>query len=76
MQHILHVLRARYRRARKKERSAILDEYVRTTGCHCKHAIAVLRGKRKRGERPIRRPRRARYGCGRGASLAEAVGAV
>ena len=56
-------LRARYRRARKKERSAILDEYVRTTGCHRKHAIAVLRGKRKRGERPIRRPRRARYGA-------------
>jgi len=56
-------LRARYRRASKKERSAILDEYVRTTGCHRKHAIAVLRGKRKRAERPIRRPRRARYGA-------------
>ncbi len=55
-------LRARYRKANKKERSAILDEYVKTTGYHRKYAIGVLRGKRKRAKHPIRRPRRAIYG--------------
>lgn len=55
-------LRARYRKANKKERSAILDEYVKTTGYHRKYAIGVLRGKRKRAKHPVRRPRRAIYG--------------
>jgi hypothetical protein len=55
-------LRARYRQASKKERSAILDEYVKTTGNHRKYAIGVLGGKRKRAQHPVRRPRRARYG--------------
>ena len=58
----LDLLRARYRRASKKERSAILDEYVKTTGCHRKYAIGVLRGKRKNAKHPVRRPRRAIYG--------------
>jgi hypothetical protein len=55
-------LRARYREASKKERSAILDEYVKTTGYHRKYAIGVLRSKRKRAKRPVRRPRRTIYG--------------
>jgi hypothetical protein len=55
-------LRARYRKASKKERSAILDEYVKTTGYHRKYAIGVLRSKRKRAKQPIRRPRRTIYG--------------
>jgi hypothetical protein len=54
-------LKARYAKASKKERSQILDEYVATTGCHRKHAIAVLSGRRQRVKRPIRRPRRAIY---------------
>ena len=54
-------LRKRYAQATKKERSQILDEYVKTTGCHRKHAIAVLSGKRKRVKRPIRRPRGSLY---------------
>jgi len=54
-------LRARYRKASKKERSAILDEYVKTTGCHRKYAIGVLRGKRRQAKGPIRRPRRTTY---------------
>lgn len=54
-------LRARYAKASKPERSKILDEYVATTGCHRKHAIAVLRGKRQRVRGPIHRPRRAYY---------------
>ncbi len=58
----LDLLRARYRKASKKERSAILDEYVKTTGCHRKYAIGVLGGKRRTGKYPIRRPRRAIYG--------------
>lgn len=55
-------LRARYDKASKKERGAILDEYVKTTGYHRKYAVGVLRGKRKRAKGPIRRPRRALYG--------------
>ena len=54
-------LKKRYATATKKERGKILDEYVKTTGCHRKHASAVLSGKRKRVKRPIRRPRRALY---------------
>jgi hypothetical protein len=55
-------LRTRYRRASRKERSAILDEYVKTTGYHRKYAIGVLNGKRKRAQHPVRRPRGAIYG--------------
>jgi len=58
----LALLKARYRKASKRERSAILDEYVRTTGHHRKYAIGVLSGKRKRAKHPVRRPRRTIYG--------------
>ena len=64
-------LRARYQKAGKKERSAILDEYVKTTGCHRKYAIGVLRGKRKQRTGPIRRPRRAIYGDAEARALLE-----
>ena len=43
-------LKKRYKRATKKERGKILDEYVQTTGYHRKHAIAVLSGKRTAGQ--------------------------
>ena len=56
-------LKSRYRKASKKERSAILDEFVKTTGYHRKHAIAVLNGRRERVQGPIRRPRRRVYGA-------------
>ncbi len=55
-------LKKRYRKAGKKEKSAILDEFVKTTGSHRKHATAVLNGRRKRKQGPIRRPRRKVYG--------------
>jgi hypothetical protein len=55
-------LQARYRKASKKERSAMLNEFVKTTGYNRKYAIDVLNGKRKRAKGPIRRPRRTRYG--------------
>jgi len=57
----LNSLKARYAKASKKERSKMLDEYVATTGCHRKHATAVLGGQRQRVKHPIRRPRRRRY---------------
>jgi hypothetical protein len=52
----------RYSKASKKERSEILDEFVKTTGYHRKYAIRVLGGKQKRSKGPIHRPRRALYG--------------
>jgi hypothetical protein len=58
----LRLLRERYREASKKERSAILDEFVKTTGYHRKYAIALLNGRRQRSQGPIKRPRRAIYG--------------
>jgi len=55
-------LQARYRQASRRERTVILDEFVKTTGYHRKHAIAVLNGQRERVQGPIRRPRRKVYG--------------
>ena len=59
----LNQLRGRYRKARKKERTRILDEFVATTGYHRKHAIALLRGKRQHHNPkvPIRHLRRRIY---------------
>lgn len=54
-------LRERYRRANKRERGRILDEYCRTTGCHRKAAIRRLRGQARTAGRPPGRPRR--YGA-------------
>ena len=56
-------LRERYRKATKKQRGRILDEFGETTGYHRKHAIALLRGKRhhRNPQSPIRRPRRRIY---------------
>ncbi|HEX7577839.1 MAG TPA: integrase, partial [Verrucomicrobiae bacterium] len=53
----------RYRKARKKDRGKILDELVATTGYHRKHAVALLRGKRRHRnpKTPIRRLRRRIY---------------
>ena len=59
----LNQLRIRYRKASKKERTAILDEFVKTTGYHRKHATAVLNGRRERVQGPIRRPRGKVYGA-------------
>ncbi len=59
----LEKLRERYAQATKKERCAILNEFVATTGYHRKHAVALLRGKRRHRDRtkPIRRPRKRIY---------------
>ncbi len=56
-------LRKRYRKARKKDQSAILDEFVATTGYHRKHAAELLAGRRQwhDPQQPIHRCRRAIY---------------
>ena len=41
----LSQLQTRYRRASKKEKSLILEEFVKTTGYHRKHATAMLNGR-------------------------------
>jgi len=52
----LKQLQARYRRASKKEKTVILDECVKTTGYHGKHAITVLNGRKERVEGLVQRP--------------------
>lgn len=56
-------LRKRYAQAAKKNKRAILDEFVATSGYHRKHASALLRGKRqwRNPQQPIRRARRDYY---------------
>lgn len=56
-------LQVRYGKARKRERTRILDEFVQTTNYQRKYAIALLRGKRRwRDQRQaIQRKRRRRY---------------
>ena len=48
----------------KKGRTAILDDFVKTIGCHRKHATALLNGKREHAKHPIRRPRSIVYDGG------------
>jgi hypothetical protein len=60
----LRLLRERYRRASKKEKSMILDEFVKTTGYGRKYAIALLNGKRNYVKHPVRRPRSTMYDPG------------
>ena len=59
----LQQLRKRDAKAPKKERTAILNEFVATTGYHRKHARALLRGKRqwRDPKQPLRRARPAFY---------------
>jgi hypothetical protein len=66
----LKQLQARFRKASKQEKTVILDEYVKTTGYHRKHATAALNGRRERVKGPVRRPRRALYGVAEANALA------
>ncbi len=56
----LRSLQARYRRALKKAKGVILDEFTQTTGCNRDYAIRLLRGDYTYTTQPIRHPR-ARY---------------
>ena len=57
----LELLRSRYRTASKKEKSVILDEFVKTADFDRKYAIALLNGKRAYVKHPVQRPRRKKY---------------
>jgi len=67
----LKKLQARYRQANRKEKSRILDEFVKTTGYHRKHATAVLYARLERLKGPIQRPRRAHHGVEEADALAD-----
>jgi hypothetical protein len=54
-------LRRRYRHSHRPARSIILDEFVKTTGYHRKHAIALLSGAYRPHSGPIKRPRARIY---------------
>ena len=54
-------LQTRYRKAKRRQRGQMLDEFVATTGYHRKYAIALLRGTVERTEPKARKPRRAYY---------------
>lgn len=57
------VMRGRYaRRTGKQARSALLDEYCRSSGLERKHVIKVLRGQRRRGATAAARGARSTYG--------------
>jgi len=49
-------LQARYRLASRKERTAILDGFVKTTGYHRRHAIALLNRDENEGKVPFGDP--------------------
>ena len=57
-QSYLKAIRARYRRASKKAKSAILDEFCAVCGYHRKYAIRLLNQRRRtqRRRRPGRKP--------------------
>jgi hypothetical protein len=59
----------RYRKASKKERSLMLDEFVKTTGYNRKYASTILSGKQKRAKGPVRRPRKVQYSDEEGRAL-------
>ena len=39
---VLGAIRNRYRKASKRDKSRMLDEFVALTGCHRKHAVRLL----------------------------------
>ena len=55
-------VRPRYRRARKKEKGLILDEFCETTGLHRKAAIRLLGRGRGLAPVPKKMGRPGRYG--------------
>lgn len=52
----------RYQRARRKEKQAILDEFVASTGYHRKYAMEVLNHPPRLRPRTTKRNRRRKYG--------------
>ena len=58
---ITATVRNRYRKARKKVRSKILDEFVKTTGYNRSYARFLLGSLKKRGRKKKYPPRKRRY---------------
>ncbi len=54
-QELAEVLRPRYQKASRAEKSRLLDEFVATTGYHRKYAIRVLKHWPRRQRRRLRR---------------------
>ena len=57
----LDSLQGRYRKANRRQRGQMLDEFVATSGYHRKYAISLLRSTLKRIAQPKRKARRAYY---------------
>ena len=57
----LNALKKRYRKAGKKERGQMLDEYVKTTDYHRTHAAEILSGRYQNRPRPWTRRRGRTY---------------
>ena len=55
---LIRALRERYRRARKVEKTRILDEFVAVSGFHRKHAVRLLNANQQAVERGCRLGRR------------------
>lgn len=70
----LKALKRRYAQSDKKARGVILDEFVATTGCHRKHAIALLNGKRSKQGYRAKRPRAQVYGAEEARAVAQLAG--
>lgn len=66
----LRSLQTRYRRARKKAKGVMLDEFVQTTGYHRDYAIRLLRGDVTEAAKPLRHPRARYYTAEDAAALA------
>lgn len=47
----LAALRERYQDATREDKSVVLNEFVALTGCHRKHALRLLAGEQRTGER-------------------------
>lgn len=60
-QELIKAVAARYRDGTRSEKTLVLDEFVRITGYHRKHAIRVLSGSGDALARPVRRSGRKLY---------------
>jgi len=72
---IVRAVAERYHASSKADKTRILDEFVRLTGYHRKHAVRVLRGQAA-VEKPPAVPRVCLLRRGRTPNLDRALGAI